>query len=117
MSTDVVYPQVERDPDNKELRLLTKLTRTEREVASKLCFIFKQNICGFDVIRWRGRSYVIDVNGWSFVKGDLRYYDKCARIMRKMCLGCKKGRAAMTISRSTSLSSCTHSFFFRMFMI
>jgi len=61
-----------RDPDGKELRLATILTEEEREIARKICLIFKQNICGFDIIRWRGKSYVCDVNGWSFVKGNAR---------------------------------------------
>jgi hypothetical protein len=67
---------VRRDRDNKELRLDTPLTPEEREIAHKVAIVFKQNICGFDIIRWKGKSYVIDVNGWSFVKGNIRYYDK-----------------------------------------
>ena len=69
----VVDGIVERNPDNKELRLLTKLTEEEKKIAAQVVLVFNQNICGFDIIRWRGKSYVIDVNGWSFVKGDFRY--------------------------------------------
>jgi len=94
-----------RDPDGKELRLATILTEEEREIARKICLIFKQNICGFDIIRWRGKSYVCDVNGWSFVKGNARYYDKAARIMRKMCLASEPGRAALAVDPSIELGA------------
>jgi len=28
----------------------------------------------------------MDVNGWSFVKGNDAYYAKCSRVLRDMCL-------------------------------
>ncbi len=90
---------VARNPDGKELRLLTLLTSEERDIARRITRIFRQNVCGFDVIRYNGRPYVIDVNGWSFVKGNMRYYDKCARTVRKLCLGSIRGQRTMSISR------------------
>lgn len=64
---------VERDDNGKERRMKVDLTAEEQNFASEIVKAFGQNICGFDMIRSNGKSYVIDVNGWSFVKGNDEY--------------------------------------------
>ena len=77
---------VQRTVDGKEVRYPVNLTQEEKNIARKIVQIFKQNICGFDILRCRGKSYVCDVNGWSFVKGNDKYYEDCAIQIRKIIL-------------------------------
>ncbi|XP_027871450.1 inositol hexakisphosphate and diphosphoinositol-pentakisphosphate kinase 2 isoform X22 [Xiphophorus couchianus] len=73
--------KVERDSEGKEVRYPVILSAMEKLVARKVCLAFKQTVCGFDLLRANGHSYVCDVNGFSFVKNSMKYYDDCAKIL------------------------------------
>uniref|UniRef100_A0A0E0JPG1 Inositol hexakisphosphate and diphosphoinositol-pentakisphosphate kinase n=1 Tax=Oryza punctata TaxID=4537 RepID=A0A0E0JPG1_ORYPU len=96
----VVDGVVMRNSDGKEVRYPVLLTPTEKQIARNICQAFRQAVCGFDLLRCdlgEARSYVCDVNGWSFVKSSHKYYDDAACILRKMFLDDKAPHISSTI--------------------
>eukprot|EP00127_Corallochytrium_limacisporum_P000132 Clim_evm15s5 gene=Clim_evmTU15s5 len=77
---------VVRNKDGKEVRYPVMLTSEEKAMAHRIVNHFQQTVCGFDLLRTFDRSFVCDVNGWSFVKSSQKYYDDCAQLLREMCL-------------------------------
>jgi inositol hexakisphosphate/diphosphoinositol-pentakisphosphate kinase len=75
---------VERNELGKEKREAIKLTEQEYDDAIRVAKCFKHFICGFDYLRTDKGTYVIDVNGMSFVKGSIEYYDKASANLLKL---------------------------------
>ncbi|KNG86710.1 hypothetical protein ANOM_005179 [Aspergillus nomiae NRRL 13137] len=70
----------------KEVRLPTEVSKEEADAAAKISTGFGQSVCGFDIVRNKGKSYVIDVNGWTSVKNQPSFYGQCADILQQMLM-------------------------------
>eukprot|EP00929_Paragymnodinium_shiwhaense_P112030 TRINITY_DN80281_c0_g1_i1.p1 TRINITY_DN80281_c0_g1~~TRINITY_DN80281_c0_g1_i1.p1 ORF type:complete len:1126 (+),score=268.93 TRINITY_DN80281_c0_g1_i1:143-3520(+) len=77
----VIDGRVNRGEDGKEVRTPVVLTLEEKEIARMVCLAFDQMVCGFDLLRTDQGSFVIDVNGWSFVKGSPKYFTDAAALL------------------------------------
>ena len=55
-------------------------------MARKVVRAFGQTMCGFDILRSNGGSYICDVNGWASVKDSPKFWDDAARLLRSYCL-------------------------------
>ena len=73
--------KVQRDENNKERRFPIVLNMYEKLIARKVVLAFGMNVCGFDILKCQNKSYVCDVNGFSFVKSSTKYYDDAALIL------------------------------------
>jgi hypothetical protein len=80
----VIDGKVNRNQDGSETRYPVILSQEEKMFANKVCIAFKQGVCGFDILRVNGKSYVCDVNGWSFVKTSTKYFDDCAQLLSEI---------------------------------
>ncbi|CAJ1347147.1 unnamed protein product, partial [Effrenium voratum] len=78
--------RVIRSKDGKEVRYPVVLSHGEKMIAAFIVKAFRQNVCGFDILRTTAGSFVCDVNGWSFVKGNQKYYNDCASLIRQHLL-------------------------------
>lgn len=71
-----------RDANGREIRKVIEPTKVERKIATIICEIFGQIVCGFDVLRVNRNPYVADVNSWSLVRSNSDYHYKCANALR-----------------------------------
>jgi len=94
---------VRRNEEGFEVRYPVLLNAVEKEIANLIVHATGQRVCGFDVLRSDSKSFVCDVNGWSFVKNNHKYYDDFALIM------CDLLRKAMGVTSLPRFMPMNHS--------
>ena len=103
----VVDGRVQRDENGKEERFPVLLTPDEKEIARRVCLAFGQTVCGFDLLRTKGRSYVCDVNGWSFVKNSTKYFDDASVCLRAIILQAVAPEHTATVEATEAADQAT----------
>ncbi len=78
--------QVQRAADGREMRTPCALSDDEKALVLRVAGAFGQTVCGLDLLRTGGKPFVIDVNGWSFVKGKHQepYYKAASEQLYKL---------------------------------
>jgi hypothetical protein len=99
----VVDGKVNRDSSGYEVRYPVILTPAEKDMARKIVEAFRQTVCGFDILRVQGKSYVCDVNGFSFVKNSRKYYDDATQILMEIMLTALRPEYQATLSTRAPL--------------
>ena len=88
----VVDGKVNRDQAGMEIRYPVILSQNEKDIIRKIVTAFRQTVCGFDILRVKGKSFVCDVNGWSFVKNSRKYYEDAANVLADYILSALRPR-------------------------
>lgn len=92
---------VERDAAGLEKRTRVVLTPNELRICERVVSAFGQFMNGFDLLRTKdGRTFVIDVNGWSFVKRSNEWGPNSAEKLIEFILRTSGTRAAATKPRN-----------------
>ena len=99
----VVDGRVKRDSAGLEIRYPVILSPAEKEMAFKIVLAFKQKVCGFDILRVKGKSYCCDVNGFSFVKNSRKYYDDASQILTEIMVTALRPEFDTTLSTRAPL--------------
>uniref|UniRef100_A0A7S1FV16 Inositol hexakisphosphate and diphosphoinositol-pentakisphosphate kinase n=1 Tax=Corethron hystrix TaxID=216773 RepID=A0A7S1FV16_9STRA len=107
---------VVRNPDGKELRFPVIPSLREKEIARRIVLVFKQYVCGFDLLRVEeGDSKLVpfccDVNGFSFVKSSRKYYDDCAQLISEYVIAAIKPRSVPIFSALNPLMKTTANYY------
>ena len=99
----VLDGRVMRNEAGVEVRFPISLSPFEKSLARVITIGFGQRVCGFDMLRSNGKTYVCDVNGWSFVKQNEGYCEDAAILLTQCMRNAVYGPYLAKSERTSSL--------------